>query len=168
MAWRSAPTGAVSPPPWATRSSSGTRRRSPPSLRTIREAADLVEFLFGQHLPTSEVLDRIRDNPALDPEVRRRALDLVGPYGERLVDHEAERVVNALYETLLRPAVRARLLADKTLSEPVRRRALTLAEQIPESASCLNAASWSIVSQPGARSGGVSPGLGAGRGRLPT
>ena len=121
-----------------------------PELQTIREAADLVEFLFGQHLPTSEVLDRIRDNPTLDPEVRRRALDLAGPYGESLLDHEAERVVNALYETLLRPAVRARLLADKTLSEPVRRRALTLAEQIPESASVLNAASWSVVSQPGA------------------
>ena len=41
-------------------------------------------------------------------------------------------------ETLLRPAVRARLVADKTLSEPVRRRALALAEQIPESAYSLN------------------------------
>ena len=38
-----------------------------PELRTIREAAELVEFLFGQHLPTSEVLDRIRDNPSLTP-----------------------------------------------------------------------------------------------------
>ena len=136
-------------------------------LRTIRESVDLVEFLFGQHLPTSEVLDRIRDNPTLDPEVRRRALDLAGPYGERLLDHEAERVVNALYETLLRPAVRARLRADKTLSESVRRRALTLAEQIPESASRLNAVSWSVVSQPGAAPEAYRHGLGAGRGRLP-
>src|SRR5208282_40991 len=49
-----------------------------PKLRTIREATDLVEFLFGQHLATSEVLNRIRDNPSLDTEVRRRALDLAG------------------------------------------------------------------------------------------
>ncbi len=118
--------------------------------RTNREAADLVEFLFGQQLPTTEVLNRIRDNPTLDSEVRRRALDLAGPYGASLLEHEAERVVNALYETLLRPAVRARLLADKTLSEPVRRRALTLAELIPESASRLNSVSWSVVSQPDA------------------
>ena len=118
--------------------------------RTNREAADLVEFLFGQQLPTTEVLNRIRDNPTLDSEMRRRALDLAGPYGASLLEHEAERVVNALYETLLRPAVRARLLADKTLSEPVRRRALTLAELIPESASRLNSVSWSVVSQPDA------------------
>jgi WD40 repeat protein/serine/threonine protein kinase len=121
-----------------------------PKSRANREAADLVEFLFGERLPTAEVLDRIRDNPTLDPEVRRRALDLVGPYGASLLDYEAERVVSALYETLLRPAVQARLLADKTLSERVRRRALTLAEQIPESTGRLNTLSWAVVSQPGA------------------
>ncbi len=118
--------------------------------RMNRGAGDLVEFLFGQQLPTTEVLDRIRSDPTLDSEVRRRALDLAGPYGASLLDHEAERVVNALHETLLRPAVRARLRADKTLSEPVRRRALTLAEQIPESAGRLNEVSWSVVSRPGA------------------
>ena len=59
-------------------------------------------------------------------------------------------MVHALHETLLRPMVRARLLADKTLSEPVRRRALTLAEQIPESAGRLNEVSWSVVSRPDA------------------
>jgi Tfp pilus assembly protein PilF len=121
-----------------------------PDARTIREAADVVEFLFGQQLPTTEVLDRIRDNPTLDSEVRRRALDLAESYGASLLNHEAERMVSALYETLLRPAVRARLLADKTLSEPVRRRALSLAEQIPESATVLNNVSWSVVSQAGA------------------
>jgi hypothetical protein len=121
-----------------------------PESRTNREAADLVEFLFGQPLSTTEVLDRIRDNPTLDSDVRRRALDLAGPYGASLLDKEAERLVSALYETLLRPAVRIRLLADETLSEPVRRRALTLAEKISESAGRLNAVSWSVVSQPGA------------------
>ena len=50
--------------------------------RMNREAADLVEFLFSQQLPTTEVRDRIRGNPTLDSEVRRRALDLAGPYGE--------------------------------------------------------------------------------------
>ena len=138
-----------------------------PELRKIREAVDLVEFLFGQHLPTSEVLDRIRDNPTLDPEVRRQALDLAGSYGDRLLDQEAERVVNALYETLLRPAVRARLLrrqdaqragaaagpdpgrADPGVCDPPQYG--QLAGRIPA----------------GRRTGGVSPGLGAGRDRLP-
>ena len=102
-------------------------------------------------MPTSEVLDRIRDNPSLDAEVRRRALDLAEAHGELLLDQEAERVVNGLYERpLLRPEVRASLRADKTLSEPMRRRALALAEQIPESPSRLNNASWSVARQRGA------------------
>jgi hypothetical protein len=122
-----------------------------PELRMIREATDLVEFLFDQHLPTSEVVNRIRDNPSLDPEVRHRALDLAGSYGQRLVDQEAAHVVNTLYDRLLlRSEVLARLRADKTLSEPMRLRALTLAEQMSGPASRLNDVSWSIASQPGA------------------
>ncbi len=122
-----------------------------PNLRTIRDAAELVEFLFGQPLPTSEVLDRIRVNPSLDADVRRRALDLAEAHGEFLLDQEAERVVNGLYERmLLRTEVRASLRADETLREPLRRRVLALAEQIPESPSRLNDASWSVVRQRGA------------------
>jgi hypothetical protein len=119
-----------------------------PELRTIRDAAELVEFLFGQELPTSEVLDRIRDNPSLDAEVRRRARDLAEAQGELLLDQEAERVVSGLYERLLlRPEVRASLRADTTLNEPMRQRALALAEQIPESPSRLNDVSWSVARQ---------------------
>ncbi len=122
-----------------------------PNLRTIRDAAELVEFLFGQPLPTSEVLDRIRVNPSLDADVRRRAQDLAEAHGEFLLDQEAERVVNGLYERmLLRTEVRASLRADETLREPLRRRVLALAEQIPESPSRLNDASWSVVRQRGA------------------
>ena len=123
-----------------------------PELRTTRDAAELVEFLFGQPLPTSEVLDRIRDNPSLDAEVRRRALELAEAHGELLLDREAERVVNGLYERpLLRPEVRASVSADKTLNEPMRRRVLALAEQIPESPSRLNVVSWSVVRQQAAQ-----------------
>ncbi len=120
-------------------------------LRTIRDAAELVEFLFGQPLPTSEVLDRIRVNSSLDADVRRQALDLAEAHGELLLDQEAERVVNSLYDKmLLRTEVRASLHADKTLGEPMRRRMLALAEQIPESPSRLNHASWSVARQSGA------------------
>jgi WD40 repeat protein/serine/threonine protein kinase len=122
-----------------------------PELRTIRDAAELVEFLFSQPLPTSEVLDRIRNNPSLDAEVRRRALELAEDHGELLLDQEAERMVNDLFERpLLRPEVRATLRADKMLSEPMRQRALALAEQMPESPSRLNTVSWSVASQRGA------------------
>jgi WD40 repeat protein/serine/threonine protein kinase len=122
-----------------------------PELRTIRDAAALVEFLFGQALPTSEVLDRIRDNPSLDHDVRRRAQELAEAHGELLLDQEAERVVNGLYDRLLlRPEVRASLLADRTLGEPMRRRALALAEQTPESPARLNEVSWSVARQRGA------------------
>ncbi len=139
-----------------------------PELRTVRDAVELVEFLFGQRLPTSEVLDRIRDNPSFGAEGRRRALDLAEAHGELLLDQEAERVVNGLYERLLlRPEVRASLRADKTLSEPMRQRALALAEQIPESPSRLNRASWSVASQRGAPPEAYRLALTAGRGRLP-
>ena len=122
-----------------------------PHLRTTRDAAELVEFLFGEPLPTSEVLDRIRDNASLDPEVRRRALILAEDRGELLLNKEAERVVNGLYERLLlRPEVRASVRDDKTLSEPMRRRLLALAEQIPESPSRLNEVSWLVARQRGA------------------
>ncbi len=122
-----------------------------PELRTIREAVELVEFLFGQHLTTSDVLDRVRDNPSLSAEVRSRSLDLAEAHGERLLDQQAERLVNGLYNRLLlRPPVLASLRRDSTLGEPMRRRAMTLAEQIPEYPSHLNEVSWSVVRQPGA------------------
>jgi eukaryotic-like serine/threonine-protein kinase len=122
-----------------------------PEKRAIREAVDLVEFLFGQHLTISEVRDRIRDNPSLGADVRSRALDLAGRYGDRLLDQEAERLVNGLYDRLLlRPAVLASLQGDNTLSDSMRQRAMRLAEQIPESPSRLNEVSWSVVSRPGA------------------
>jgi hypothetical protein len=125
-----------------------------PERRAAREARDLVQLLFGQHRSTAEVLDRIRDHPSLDAEVRRRALDLARPYGDRLLDQEAERVVGALYHRpLLRPEVLANLRADGTLSEPVRQRALALAEQFPESPYQLNHVSWQVVRQPGAAPG---------------
>ena len=118
-----------------------------PELQTIRDAAELVEFLFGQPLPAPEVLDRIRSNPSLDAEVRRRALELAEAHGELLYE-EAERVVNGLYERpLLRPEVLASLRADTTLSKPLRRRAPALAEQIPESPSRLNTASLALVAR---------------------
>jgi Flp pilus assembly protein TadD len=122
-----------------------------PELQTIRDAVELVEFLFGERLPTSEVLDQIRDNPSLGAEGRRRALDLAKARSELLLDQEAERVVNGLYERLLlRPEVRASLCADKRLGEPMRQRMLALAEQVPESPSRLNAASWLVASRRGA------------------
>ena len=60
-----------------------------PELRTIREAVELVEFLFGQHLTTSDVLDRVRDNPSLSrgPQPVPRS---GGVHGERLLDQQAE------------------------------------------------------------------------------
>jgi WD40 repeat protein len=125
-----------------------------PERRARSEARDLVQLLFGLHLSTSEVRDRIRDHPSLDAAVRRRALDLAGPYGDRLLDQEAERVVGALYNRpLLRPEVLASLRADAGLSEPVRQRALALAEQVPESPYPLNTVSWQVVRQPGAAPG---------------
>jgi hypothetical protein len=122
-----------------------------PELRVQREARSVVEFCFAQSLPVAEVLDRIRHDPTLTAEVRQSALEQAAPYGRSLVTHEAERQVHALYaQPLLRPEVLERLRADSALSEPVRQRAIALAESMPEHAGRLDEASRTVVRQPGA------------------
>jgi hypothetical protein len=122
-----------------------------PELKVLCKARKVVESLFARSLTTPEVLDHIWKATVLGPEIRRRALALAELYGESLVTHDAERLVEALYDkTMLRPEALARLRMDSSLSEPLRQRALALAECMPENAARLNVASWDKVSQPGA------------------
>jgi WD40 repeat protein/serine/threonine protein kinase len=126
-------------------------RPATPELRTLREARGVVEFLYAQSLPAAEVLARIRRDPTISEPVRRHALALAGPYGDQLIALQAERPVLALFHrALLRPEVREALRTDASLSEPVRRAALALAENMPEERWNLNRTSWGLVCQPGA------------------
>jgi WD40 repeat protein/tRNA A-37 threonylcarbamoyl transferase component Bud32 len=119
--------------------------------QTSREALGVVEFLFAQSLSADQVRQRIGNDPTLDAEVRHRALDLAEPHEQSLVIHEAERAVFLrLGAGLFRPEALASLRGDPALSEPVRRRALELAGQLPEVPWALNAESWSVVSRPDA------------------
>jgi WD40 repeat protein len=122
-----------------------------PELQVLREARGLVKFLFAKSLPTAEVLDRIRHDGTISEPVRRRALELAEPYGRNLVVYESERLVESLYsKPMFRSEVLESLRADLALSEPTRREALVLAEQIPEHSGRLREASWNVVRQPGA------------------
>ncbi len=122
-----------------------------PELRVARKARSVVESLFARSLSTPEVLDRIRAATALGAETRERALALAAPYGESLVAHEAEHVVEALYDQpMVRLEVIEALRSDSSLSEPVRRRALALAEHVPENADKLEGLSWAVVQRPDA------------------
>jgi WD40 repeat protein len=122
-----------------------------PEELTRREAEGVLEFLFARSLTSHQVRERIRHDPTLDDEVRRRALDLAEPYGQSLVAQQAERAVLAQYAAgMFQPEVLASLRGDSALGEPVRRRALALAGRLPEFPYSLNAASWSVVSRPGA------------------
>jgi WD40 repeat protein/serine/threonine protein kinase len=122
-----------------------------PELRVLHEARGLVEFLFARSLPTAEVLDRIRRDGTISEPVRRRGLELAEPYGHNLVVHQAERLVESLYnKAMFRSDVLESLRADPAPSEPVRREALALAEQIPENPNRLWEASWDVVRRPGA------------------
>ncbi len=56
-----------------------------PELRAIREARGVVEFLSAQKLPAAAIRDRIRRDPTISDEVRRRALDLAEPPPASLV-----------------------------------------------------------------------------------
>jgi WD40 repeat protein len=120
-------------------------------LRAASRATEAVKALFARALTTPEVLDRVRNATVLGPEARRYALELAGPYGESLVTHEAERLVESLYEKgMLRPDVLASLRSAVSLPEPVRLRALALAERIPEYPDRLDNQSREVVRRPGA------------------
>jgi tetratricopeptide (TPR) repeat protein len=125
-------------------------RAETPELQALREARGVVEFLFAKFLQTDEVLDRIRRDPALSEPVRKRALELGEAHGQALVEREAEKLVESLYaKAMLRSEVLESLRGDASLSEPVRRQALALAEQVPENPNRLLPASQNVVRQPG-------------------
>ncbi len=122
-----------------------------PEHQALREARGVVEFFFAKSLSTTEVLDRIRSDATLTPEVGQRALDLAEPYGLSLVVHEAGRLVESLYtEPMFRPEVLERLRSDAALSEPVRDEALALAERTPENPMSLNEAGRAVCRRPDA------------------
>ena len=78
--------------------------------------------------------------------MRRQALALAGSYARGLVRQEAERVVHALYNgAMFRAEVLERLRRHPSLSEPVRKEAIALAESMSEDPLCLNGASWAVV-----------------------
>jgi hypothetical protein len=125
-----------------------------PEMRILNEARSVVEFLFGQSLPMAAVVARIRNDPTLSDLTRERALDLAEEYGKNLVVHEAESFVEGKFARgWFRAEVLESVRTDSGLSEPVRKRALVLAEQIPENAVLLDQASSSVVSLPGAEVG---------------
>jgi len=122
-----------------------------PEVQAARQARLVVESLFDRGLPMAEVLARIRHDATLGAAARQRALALAEPFGYSLMTRQAERLVASLYaKAMFRPEVLESLRRDATLSEPVRRRALALAEQIPENPGSLEGASQALVRQPDA------------------
>jgi hypothetical protein len=81
-------------------------------------------------------------DPAIGGAERNRAL--------ALVEYEADRLVNSLFDKLLiREDVLDNLRAQYDLSQPVRTRALALAEGYPVDANRLNGVSWKLARPPG-------------------
>ncbi len=122
-----------------------------PELQAVREARSAVEFYFAKPLATAQVLAAIGDDPSLSEPVRRKALALAGSYDRRLVQQEAQRVVNALFDKMLLQAEVIQSLFDNpSLSDPVRKVAIELAGAMPEDPYRLNGFSWSVVQRPDA------------------
>jgi WD40 repeat protein/serine/threonine protein kinase len=120
-------------------------------MQETQEAQSVIQFLFARLLTADQVKERIRHDPTLDDAVRKRAIALAEPYEQSLVARQAERAALArLTAGMFRPEVMASLCDDAALREPVRRRALNLAEHLPENAVLLHLASWSTVCRPGA------------------
>ena len=121
-----------------------------PELQVLREARGVVEFLFARSLPIAGVLDRIRSDAWLAPEVRRRALDLAERHGHSLVVHEAAPGRIPVHHGDVRPRPWNLCVTIPALSEPVRREALVLAERIPENPMSLHTTSWAVSRGPDA------------------
>jgi WD40 repeat protein/tRNA A-37 threonylcarbamoyl transferase component Bud32 len=117
-----------------------------PEQLTMREARSVVEFLSSKSRPVADVVSAIRNDPSLSEPVRTRALALTHAYARSLTRQEAQRVVHTLYNrAMLQSEVLQGIHADRSLSEPVRKQAVELAEAMPEDAYRLNAASWAVV-----------------------
>jgi hypothetical protein len=117
-----------------------------PQALVEREARGLLRFLFAKPLPTDAVVAALRSDPTISDAVRQQALAWAAPYGRRLAEHEAQSLVSPLFAKLmLRTDVLASIRSQDSLSEPVRRAALNLAESWPENADGLNNASWAVV-----------------------
>jgi tetratricopeptide (TPR) repeat protein len=119
-----------------------------PELLASREARSVVEFHLAQKLSAAEVLARIGRDPTISDRIRRRALDLVEPHLQPLVNDEADRLVRSLFDKLLlKDEVMESLRADTALHERVREQALALAaeKRSVDDAHRLNEASWSVA-----------------------
>jgi WD40 repeat protein/serine/threonine protein kinase len=120
-------------------------------LRANREARQVVEALFARSLATADVMTRILSDATLGPGIGELALDMVPPYGESRMTQHAERLVESLYaQAKFRPEVLEILGGDAKLDDEVRRRALMLAEQVPERPESLDEAGRAVVRRPGA------------------
>jgi hypothetical protein len=131
-----------------------------PETLTEREARSVVSFWLAQAILKSDVAARIRADAGLRENVRQRALALVKPYAEARIRTQAADVVQPLFfKLLLRPKVLESLRANPTLSDPVRREALALAERFVEMPGALNRAARTVVRKPGAKPGACARAL---------
>jgi WD40 repeat protein/serine/threonine protein kinase len=122
-----------------------------PQMLIEREARGLLRFLFAKPRNPDAVVAAIRQDPTVSEAVRQQALAWAEPYGRSLTRHEAQALVQSRFsKPLPRADVQAQIRSQKSLSEPVRRAALSLAESWPEDASGLNQASWDVVRRPDA------------------
>jgi tetratricopeptide (TPR) repeat protein len=100
-----------------------------PHQRVLREARSVVVPLLGQSLSIPEIVARLRNDRTLSAGVRDRALGLVETLDKTAQSQEALRLVESMFEKfIVKDDVVRRLRASTALREPVREKALRLAE----------------------------------------
>ncbi len=124
---------------------------SRPDSAAHEEARGLVDFLVAQKLPAGEVRARIHRDPTISADVRQRAVELADARFQAVLNQQVERLVASRFDkSAFKEDVLASLHADPSLSEPMRRAALSLAERWLMTPDQLNEASWNVVRAPGA------------------
>ncbi len=120
-----------------------------PELRTQSEAVGLLRLRCADGIGKQELLNAIAADQTISESVQQRAIEMAGPYWENDVRRRARLLLDGLFgKALLKDDVIQAITEDKTITEPMRTRAIELAQSRVEDANALNKASWPIVSKP--------------------
>ncbi len=125
-------------------------RQLEPELLAQAEGRSRVAFFVAGPSTAKQVCERLAHDPALAPPARDAALALVDDYGNSLARREAENLLSSLFvKGPFKAEVLQRLKTDATLTEPVVREALALAETAADNPRFLNLASRAVARRTG-------------------
>ena len=127
-----------------------------PELKAERESVSLLRFRCVDDIGKQELLNAIAADQTISESVRHRAMEMAVPYWESYVRDRVTHMAKLLLDEnhglfgrgLLKVEIIQAITKEQSISEPLRRRALELAQSRVENTRAVNYASWGVVSKP--------------------